>query len=435
MRLYRVVRILSALVFLASLASTPTFAQYTLKKIVFDGATPYTQAALEAASGLKPGDKVNNETLQQAAQRLSDTGAFGDLEITFDGPATAISIIFKIMPLDPSHQLTVTFDNLIWFTPEELDAGLRSRVPLFASVLPESGNLQDAVQAALADMLKERGITATLTHEVFDPSALRPVRIVAYRVKTPAIILRAIKLTDVSPEFSAPIRDISSKVTGRPYGEGLEKLTSEEILLTPYLKAGYLNAHLSGRTLTPTTLSPDRIDVDLAAAVNAGAPFHIGDIVWAGSPQMSSEAFTAASPLHTGDLANPTTLARSVDLLAAAYRKQGYADVIVAPMPSVDTTASRVSYTFTVIPGEVYRIRSLTPLNLTPAQQNDFNRGWTLKAGDIFNSEYITNFLQQNTALRSFEGYSATFKAIRDPESHLVDVTVIFSRGSLRTTD
>jgi len=428
MRHFGVLRIACALV---CLAATPTLAQYTLKKIVFDGVTtPYTQAALEAASGLKPGDQATNDTLQQAAQRLSDTGAFGDLQVTFDGPAKAISIIFKITPLDPSHHLSATYDNFIWFTPEELEAGLRARVPLFAPILPESGNLQDAVQTALADMLKEKGVTATLTHDIYEPSALRPVRIVAYRVKTPAIRLRTVNLTGISPEFAAPLREIEAKIAGRPFSEGLENITTAEMLLAPYLKAGYLNAHLTGRTLTPTISSPDRIEVDLAAAVDAEAPFHVGDIVWAGSPQMSSQAFTAASPLHTGDLTNPTTLAKSVDLLAAAYRKQGYADVLVSPKPSLDTTANRVSYTFSVVPGEIYRIRSLTPLNLTSAQQSDFNRGWTLKAGDVFNSEYITSFLQQNTALRSFDGYSATFKAIRDPESHLVDVTVTFSRGT-----
>jgi outer membrane protein assembly factor BamA len=200
-------------------------------------------------------------------------------------------------------------------------------------------------------------------------------------------------------------------------------------------KAGYLNAKLTGRTLTPRASSPDRIDIDLAAAVNTGVPFRVGDIVWAGSPQMSSEAFAAASPLRTGDLANPASLAKSVDLLAAAYRKQGYADVLVSPKPIIDATANRVSYTFSVVPGEVYHIRTLTPLNLTSAQRSDFNRGWTLKAGDVFNSEYITNFLQQNTSLRSFDGYSASFKAIRDPESRMVDVTVIFSRGSVLATN
>jgi outer membrane protein assembly factor BamA len=416
---------------LVCLAATPATAQYTIKKIVFEGATaPYTQAALEATSGLRSGDHATNDTLQQAAQRLSDTGAFGDLQVTFNGAVNAMSIIFKIKPFDPSHQLTAAFDNFIWFTPQELETGLRARVPLFAPILPEAGNLQDAVQTALADMLKEKGITATVTHNVFEPSPVRPVRIVAYRVKTPAIRLRSVNLTGVSPEFAAPIREIQAKIVGKPFNEGLENLTTAEVLLAPYLKAGYLNAHLTSRVLTPTVSSPDRIDVDLVAVVDAEVPFHIDNIVWAGSPQMSSEAFAALSPLHTGDLVTPAAIAKSIDLLAAPYRKQGYADVIVSPNPSIDTATNRVSYAFSVIPGNVYRIRTLTPLNLTPAQQTDFNRGWTLKAGDVFNSEYITNFLQQNSALRSFDGYSATFKAVRDPESRLVDVTVTFLHGT-----
>ena len=432
MRPVRVIRIFSALVFLAS---TSAFPQYTLKKIIFEGNTSYTHAALEAASGLKPGSHATNDTLQQAAQRLSDTGAFGDIQVSFDGPASAISIIFKITPLDPIHQLTVAFDNLIWFTPEELETGLRARVPLFAPVLPESGNLQDAVQTALGSMLIEKGVTATLNHEVFEPSAERPIRIVAYRVTAPAIRVRTIKLSGVSSDFAGPVQQIASKIAGAPFNEGPEKFTTTELLLAPYLEAGYLNAQLTGRTLTPTASSPGRIDVDLTATVDAGQPFHVGNVLWTGSPQISSEAFAAASSLHPGDLATPVALAKTVDLIAAAYRKQGFADVIVAPKPAIDAETHRVSYTFSVSPGEVYRIRTLTPLNLTPAQQRDFNRGWTLKSGDVFNSEYITNFLQQNTALRSFEGYSATFKAIRDPESRLVDVTVTFSRGSVQATN
>jgi outer membrane protein insertion porin family len=430
---FRAFRTVCALV---CLAATPAPAQYTLKKIIFEGATaPYTQAALEATSGLKSGDHATNDTLQQAAQRLSDTGAFGDLQVTFDGAVNAMSIIFKIKPLDPSHQLTVAFDNFIWFTPEELETSLRARVPLFSPILPEAGNLQDAVQTALADMLKEKGVTATVTHNVFEPSPVRPVRIVAYRVKTPAIRLRSVNLSGVSPEFAAPIHEIQAKIVGKSFNDGFEDLTTAEVLLAPYLKAGYLNAHLTSRVLTPTASSPDRVNVDLVAVVDAGIPFHIGNIVWAGSPQMSSEAFAAVSPLHSGDLVTPAAIAKSIDLLAAPYRKQGYADVIVSPNPSIDTATNRVSYTFTVIPGEAYRIRTLTSFNLNPAQQSDFNRAWTLKAGDVFNSEYITNFLQQNTALRSFDGYSATFKAIRDPETHLVDVTVTFVHGTTITVN
>jgi outer membrane protein assembly factor BamA len=430
MRPYRVLCIACSLLFLAA---TPLLAQYTIKKIVFDGITPYTQAALEAASGLKAGDSMTSDSMQQAAQRLVDTGAFDDLQVTVDGPTKAISVIFKVKPANAAHQLTATFDNFIWFTPAELDAGLHARVPLYGALLPESGNLQDTVQTALSDMLKEKGVTATLDHQVFEPSVERPARIVAYRVKTPSILIHTVHLTGVTQEFAPAIQERAGKIVGRPFGEGLEHLTTAEILLTPYLTAGYLNAQLSNRMLTPTASSPERIDVDLAATVETGVPFHVGEIVWAGSPEMSSAAFAAASPLHSGDLASTVTLAKSVDLLAAAYRKEGRNDVIVSPGSSIDKATSLVSYTFGVTPGEVYHVRSITPINLSPAQQNDFSRGWLLKPGDVYNPEYIQNFLKMNTALRSFEGYSASFKAVSDPENHLVDVALTFSRGSSPT--
>jgi outer membrane protein insertion porin family len=138
--------------------------------------------------------------------------------------------------------------------------------------------------------------------------------------------------------------------------------------------------------------------------------------------------------LHPGDLASPVTLAKAVDLIATAYHKDGYNDALVAPHPMIDKGAGRVSYTFTVTPGEIYHVRSVTPVNLSAAQQADYTRGWRLRPGDVYNPVYIATFLKQNTALRSFESCSASFKAISEPETRLVDVTVTFVCGRPLTT-
>jgi outer membrane protein insertion porin family len=428
MQLLRALR--NSCIFLC-LASTSALAQYTLNKIVFRGdISPYQQVTLESATGLKAGDQLTQEVMQQAAQRLSDTGAFGDLQVTLDGPIKSVTIVFTITPLDSSHRLAVTFDNFVWFTHEELETELRSRIPLFAPLLPEAGNLQDTVQTVLSDILRKKGITATVTHTTYDPNADHPTRIVAYRVQSPAINLHSINLTGVAPEFTATMNDLKIKMVGTPFTDGFEKPTTDELLLSPYLKAGYLKAHLVNRTLTLASPSPDHVEVNLSGTIDAGTPFRVGNIIWAGSSEMSSADFITACPMRTGNLAESSALAKCIDLLAASYRKKGYADVIVSSAKSVDASANSVSYTLSVTPGDMYHIRTLTTINLTPAQQADFNRGWTLKAGDIFDSEYITNFLTQNTALRSFEGYSASFKATRDSESHLVDVIVTFARTS-----
>jgi outer membrane protein insertion porin family len=105
--------------------------------------------------------------------------------------------------------------------------------------------------------------------------------------------------------------------------------------------------------------------------------------------------------------------------------------VIVEAVPTADPAGHQVAYTISVKPGEQYRIHQVTTNNLDPAAQADFDRGFLMKAGEVFNPEYVTGFLKNNTALRALEGYSASFKAYADPNTHTVDLVLTFARGSV----
>jgi outer membrane protein insertion porin family len=72
----------------------------------------------------------------------------------------------------------------------------------------------------------------------------------------------------------------------------------------------------------------------------------------------------------------------------------------------------------------------VTANNLDPAARADFNRGFLMKAGDLYNPEYLAGFLKNNTALRALDGYSFTFKAYADPNTHTVDLVLTFFRGA-----
>jgi outer membrane protein insertion porin family len=82
-----------------------------------------------------------------------------------------------------------------------------------------------------------------------------------------------------------------------------------------------------------------------------------------------------------------------------------------------------------VDPGEPYRIHEVTPEHLDPAALADFNRGFLMKAGEVYNPEYVTGFLKANTALLALAGYNATFKAYADPNTHLVDLYINFYKA------
>ena len=410
----------------AAFALTPAFAQYTAGSVTFAGAPSSEHEALLATAELRPGKSFSAAELQAAAQRLIDTGDFDDVGVTLDGPMKSVGVQFTLKPIAPPSRLEVSFDNLFWFTPEELSAGIHAKVPLYASTLPESGNLVDAVQSAIETMLRERGITAKLAHETIEPSPDRQARVIAYRVVEPRIVVNKVQLSGVSPAFAPQVREQAGKVTGSRFSDGLESRNTDERLLAPYLDGGYVLAHLAGRKLTPEAAAPNKIGLDLSGTVVPGGLLHVGTLTWAGSPELSAAAFAAAAPLHTGSLASITELSKTIDLLVAPYRKQGYADVLVDASSQVDEAAGTISYVFSVTPGEQYRIRSVTPMNLTPTQQADFDHAWKMQPGDLFNPDYIAHFLENNTALKSFRNSSASYKAVRDPAAHLVDLTVVF---------
>jgi outer membrane protein insertion porin family len=55
-----------------------------------------------------------------------------------------------------------------------------------------------------------------------------------------------------------------------------------------------------------------------------------------------------------------------------------------------------------------------------------------MTAGALYNPEYVSNFLKNNTALQALEGYRAGFKAYADPNTHTVDLVLTFVRGAAR---
>ncbi len=402
--------------------------QYTIRKIVFEGTTPYPQASLEAASGLKPGDTISKTDLQAASQRLIDTGAFDDLQSTLDGPLKSVSVVFKIKPADPSHLLTVGFVNFVWYRHEEIAAEVQKRVPLFNGTVPEAGNLQDAVSTALQQMLAEKGITGKVEEEPVAPSSGQPLRLAEYRVVSPSVRIHAVTLSGVTPPFAAATDKTIGSLTGSSYDEGLTRHSISNLLLAAYKDAGYLASSLSSLSRTIVRSTPSQTEVDVAATVDAGEVYRVSAIDWAGSQLMSAAEFAASSKIHPGDIASQKALVESLAHLEAAYRRKGYMDVVVTAEPKLDAAKHQAAFAVTAIPGSQYTVHTVSPGSLTEAQKKDFERGWRLHPGDPYDETYVASFLKNNTALMSFNGYSASFKTVADTEHHTVDLFLTFSK-------
>ncbi len=416
----------SALLFLLTVVSTAPslLGQYTVKRLVFRDNGPYTQQQLEATAALKPGEHIGTKQMGEASQRMMDTGAFDDIEVTVNGPVTAIDVIFKLKVANTAGFLPVTYQNIVWLTDDERDAGLKQRVPLFTGRVPAAGTIQASVQKALQDLLTAKGVTATVETEQRSTSAARPTPFVLYRVSSPAVVLDNVKLTGITGDFRAREDRALQGIAGTPYTYGSESELAGRIL-QPLHDAGYVDARVEQLHLAPLPLSDGTVKVTATGNVNTGEAYRVGSVQWAGSAIFSKEEFAKVNQLHPGDVASEALLRQSYAPLTSAYLQHGYMDCAVDVATTRDEAVHTVSYTLTVTPGEMYHVGSVSVVGLDAGTRADFDAAWTLHPGDVYDGTYTAKFLA-NGKIPSLSRYGVTINAAANPTTHLEDVLLTF---------
>ena len=407
----------------------PTLAQsYTAQKVQFSQLGTFTQQQLEDVAEVHAGTRLTATELGAAAQRLVDTGYFDDVGATIEGKISAATIKFDTKPTDLAHLLPVGYANFVWLTQDEIETAVRAKIPLYNDYLAENSPREEEIMTILAAALAAKSVKAEVAFDTYEPTLRHPRREIAFRVTQPEVRVANVKLSGVTPVLVPLVQRSVNTTVRTAYEDGPADGTSEDRILEPLLNAGYAQAKLIDKVPVPGPVENGVAPVVLGARLQAGEVYRLTSVTFAGTPLLSAEAFASTAKLHAGDVASREELLKTLAPLDAAYRRKGYMDVAVEAVPSFDAAAHTVAYMVSVVPGEQYRMHEVTAGGLDPAAKADFDRGWLMKEGELYNPEYVKSFLKQNTALRALEGYSAGFKAYADPNTHTVDLVITFAR-------
>jgi outer membrane protein assembly factor BamA len=425
-------RVFAALLLLAPLAAA--HAQYSIASVTFRHADPYAPAELLAVSGLEAGQLLTVDSLGNAAHHLLDTGLFADATIDYTGTGKARGIVVDLKPIPLDKLLPASFENFVWFTPDELTAGIHAHVPLYRGAASDAGTLPDDIQSALQQMLAAKGITATLSHTILEPTNEHPLRVISFRIDQPSVRLTTVHLSMLAPQEAAAaltpgLQQAVNLAPRHPFNEGLSGLTLEDLLLEPFRRAGYIQSSLDNlqRTVVPSPSDPNLFLLTYTARIVTGDPYKVSTLTWNPTPLYSAADFARDNKLHPGDLANESDLAKTEAAIAKAYLLQGYLDVYVVSHPLPDATAHTVAYTFEPIPGEIYHLKTVNVTGLSPQALQQFNADWLMKPGDPYSDQAVNAFLAKHIAQPLFHTYAGGFKAVGDPATHEVDLTLTFT--------
>lgn len=401
---------------------------YTAGKVDFLNCGEYSHDELEAAAGIHPGANFTADDLSASAQRLVDTGYFDDVTASLQGRLAAMTVMYQLKPTPKAAMLHVGFQNFVWLNPADIDAAIRAKSPLFRGYLPEGSANQDMLKAALTDALAAKGVQAAVVYGTMEPTLAHPVREIEFRVSRPFVRVANVKLGGVSPNLVPYVQTSVNSTAKTAFVTEPSGLSTADNILGPLLDAGYVDASLSGMQVTPDAPADGTVGVVVAATLNAGDVYKTSAVAFSGAPLFSAEEFTANAKLHTGDVASRKALLETLQPLDSAYRRHGYMDVTIVAKPALHKESHEVAYTVTVSPGEQYRIDELTAENLDPAAKAAFDKVFLMKKGELYNPEYVAEFIKKNSSVKEFQPYIGNFVAYAHPGTHTVDLVITFAR-------
>ena len=129
---------------------------YKLVAVKVSGTARYTDKEIVAATGLQIGQNAAEGDFKEGVRRLGDSGLFSDVTYSYTSLGSNVKLELQLSDNGKAKLVPAHFENIVWFTDDELQTSLQARVPLFKKLLPLSGNLADRVSEALQAMLTEK---------------------------------------------------------------------------------------------------------------------------------------------------------------------------------------------------------------------------------------------------------------------------------------
>lgn len=403
------------------------------------GTARYTDKEILVASGLVIGQSAADGDFKEAVQHLGDTGMFNGVVYSYTSSDAGIKLDLQLTDADKSKLIPARFENLVWFTDDELLSALQRRVPLFKQQLPIKGNLPDRVSEALQAMLSEKQFPGRVNYLRIGEEADRAVTAIDYRVEEIDIRVRGIEFPGASPEQSALLTSAARRLKGAPYDRSAIAEVATLDLLPVYLRRGYLKAEFgpSNAHVTPTpaadaqtaTALQTELQVDAIIPVTPGKIYSTSAVDWKGNSAVTNAELAPRLHLPAGKPADAVLLLRDIENIRKLYRSRGYMSVQIKPEAQFDDEKSTVHYDLSMVEGDLYRMGELEIVGLDKQARARVQAAWTLQEGQPYNADYPGKFVEDSRRLLpSGAQWDITVHETPDAKDKTVDVEIHFKQ-------
>jgi outer membrane protein insertion porin family len=356
------------------------------------GSKRYDASEIARATGLKVAENLTADSLKGAASRLASMGVFAQVNYRYATRGNTMTVVFTVE--DAARFLPCTFENFVWFSPQELREGLRSRVPLFDGHAPPGGTMLDLISAALAAMLETRGIRAQVQASAQGAigGPVQSMQFQAVGVPTP---VRRIEFTGVEKVDPALLQEAARPLLDKDYDASFIRSFARGGVAAVYRQRGYLRAEFGDPV--PRLLTGDSTPNSVAVTIplSEGEQYRLKEIAWSGDSAIPYSDLEKSLHVAIGSPLNAVQLEQDVLSLLLLFHPKGYLMADARPKAILDDTSHAAVYQIQIRQGDLYRLGKLEIAGLDDARANSLEKVFRLRPGDPYDATYWNKFVQE----------------------------------------
>jgi outer membrane protein assembly factor BamA len=423
-RLPAAILIFSICAFAQARKSTAPPAPRKLIAVDANGSQRYQSPDIIAATGLRIGDVASEDDFNKATRDLVATGLFTDVAYTYTASGAGTRLEIKLA--DNNRLVPTHFENLVWFSDDDLMRELKKRVPLFRGQVPLDGNLVDQVSDALQAMLLENKSPGHVDY-VRARQGDAPVDAVNYLVDNVALRIQNVKLQGASPEDAAALAPILEKFSGKDYARDALVSSANARLLPYYFKRGYLRAAFGPPQPKVQSQTEDEVTLDVDLSLNQGRAYTFAGDEWTGNKALSKDALQALIHSSPNQPADGVQLDSDLDAAAKLYATKGYVRAAVKPIPHFDDSKGTVSYDLEVHEGDLFNMGDLEIRGLDSRTTSQLQEAWSIRKGTPYDGSYCKKFVELAwKSLASHVDWTVEVHEAVDEREKVVDVSLVY---------
>jgi outer membrane protein assembly factor BamA len=394
------------------------------------GQKKFSAEQVIAATGLKAGQAFDVKELDAAAERLGKSGAFPDVSYSYVPQGGLIAVQFKLEEAAKFRECV--FDNFVWLTSDEIQAGLKKEVPLYIGEAPETGDVLDDIARALEKLSKQKGIAVQVTRRIDQARIGDPNWSHLYTAEGASVKVQSMRFLGTLTVNPEDLKKEAGRLIGRDYSLFQCGLFGTATILPFYGERGYLQAKIG--TPAPQILNhpggSSEFVVEVVFPVTEGGVYHWTASEWTGNQVIAGAALETATGMKANDIANARKIDDGWVAVKKLYSQSGYIEARLLPEPVFQEGSRQVHYRVAVTEGAQYRMGIFQISGLPAATADRLKSRWRLKPGDVFDGSYLAEFgtKELHLALQGAGKVPTKFRMMTVPnrEAHVVDVSYQF---------